>query len=314
MELLIYSLQNYPPDWNQFLLENDTGTIHNTVEYAKYSINEGLVPKFVQIIDSKGEILLQVILYEYKHQPTMLPKLVGKVVKIINVRAKWSYGPIYTSDDALQYFFNFLNKQRIKFYGITHPFTKCNNFRFKNQRWGTFLLDLKKPKEEIYQHIDKKSARKNVERSIERGIEIENINNENLYEYYDLFNQTKKESNRMLTTTEQMESFWNLLKPIGFSGFIARKDGICVGGILFSFFNKYMNEWGVARSKIDYEEKLYSQDLIKWKIIEWGIDNHMNWYDFSGHNPEPKNEKERGILQYKKKWGGEEYTQWIIKS
>ena len=75
-----------------------------------------------------------------------------------------------------------------------------------------------------------------------------------------------------------------------------------------------MNEWGVARSSIDYEQKLYSQDLIKWKIIEWGIENKMNWYDLSGINPNPVNSKERGILQYKKKWGGEKVQQWIFKN
>ena len=105
-----------------------------------------------------------------------------------------------------------------------------------------------------------------------------------------------------------------MLSPIGYSGFLARKDRICLGGMFFSFFNKYMNEWGVARSKLDYEEKLYSQDLIKWKIIEWGIKNKMNWYDFSGFNPSPTSSKEKGIFQYKKKWGGEQFEQWIFKN
>jgi len=314
MQISIYSLQDYPSDWNEFLLKNETGTIHNTVEYARYSTSEGLDPKFVRIVDSKGNIVLQVILFEYKHHPVKFPKLVGKIIKKINVRYKWSYGPICDSEDSLQYFFNFLKKEKKKFYGLTHPFTKLCKNDFKNQKWGTYLIDLKKSKEEIFQNIDKKSARKNIERSIERGVKIEKINNNNLTEYLDLFNQTKRESGRIATTTEQMESFWNLLNPIGFSGFLARKDGVCIGGIMFSFFNNYMNEWGVARSKLDYEEKLYSQDLLKWNMIEWGIENNNKWYDFSGFNPEPKDPKEKGILQYKKKWGGQEYSQWIIKN
>ena len=82
---------------------------------------------------------------------------------------------------------------------------------------------------------------------------------------------------------------------------------------MFSFFNKYINEWGVARSHIDTDQKLYSQDLINWKIIEWGIDNNMNWYDLTGFNPNPISKEEEGLLRYKKKWGGKQYDLWIIR-
>ena len=33
------------------------------------------------------------------------------------------------------------------------------------------------------------------------------------------------------------------------------------------FFNSYVSEWGVGRSALDYDERLYSQDLLKWEII-----------------------------------------------
>ena len=31
-------------------------------------------------------------------------------------------------------------------------------------------------------------------------------------------------------------------------------------------------------AEFDYTNKLYSQDLIKWKIIEWGITNKFHYY------------------------------------
>jgi len=82
---------------------------------------------------------------------------------------------------------------------------------------------------------------------------------------------------------------------------------------LFSYFNNYIIEGAVARSNKDTLEKLYSQDLIKWKIIEWGIENNMKYYDLAGFNPDPKSEKEKGIMNYKKKWGGRKYDYWIIR-
>ena len=91
-----------------------------------------------------------------------------------------------------------------------------------------------------------------------------------------------------------------MLRPLGFTGFLAWKNGLPVGSIMVSFFNNYVNEWGVARSDLDRDEKLYSQDLIKWKIIEWGNNNKFRYFDLTGANPNPKNSKEEGIFRYKK--------------
>lgn len=314
MEILTYYNETVPSDWNNYVLKKDIGTIHNTVEYAKYSVNENYKPKFIRIEDNKGNIILQNILYEYKHQTTKLPKIIGKISSNFDIRYKWHYGPISESTEALKYFFDYLKKEKKKFYGVSHPLTKFENININKLQWATFLIDLKKSKKEIYEKMDKKSVRKNIERSIERGVSIEEINLKNIEEYLEIFNQNKIDTKREKSSDYQIKEFLKILSSIGFSGFLARKDGICLGGMFFSFFNKYINEWGVARSNLDQKEKLYSQDLIKWKIIEWGIENNMNWYDLSGFNPSPKNSKEKGILQYKKKWGGEEFEQWIFKN
>lgn len=63
---------------------------------------------------------------------------------------------------------------------------------------------------------------------------------------------------------------------------------------------------------IDEKSKLYEQDLIKWKIIKWGSENGMNYYNLTGFNPNPQTTKEEGTLRYKKKWGGRRTDYWII--
>ena len=72
-----------------------------------------------------------------------------------------------------------------------------------------------------------------------------------------------------------MCNWWKILKPVGYSGFLAKKDNVLIGGIMFSTFNNYIIKGGVARSDYDTKMKLYSQDLIKWNIIQWGIKNRM---------------------------------------
>ena len=96
--------------------------------------------------------------------------------------------------------------------------------------------------------------------------------------------------------------------------FLAYYEGKPVGGLGVSSFNNFINEWGVGRSEIDFSKKLYAQDLIKWKIIEWGKENKLNYFDLSGVNPIPSNSKEEGIFRYKKKWGGKQVDLLIIQT
>ena len=64
----------------------------------------------------------------------------------------------------------------------------------------------------------------------------------------------------------------------------------------------------------EYDEKLYSQDLIKWEIIRWSKKNNCKYLDLTGASPNPLNEKESGILRYKKKWGGKQIPLYILKT
>ena len=124
-------------------------------------------------------------------------------------------------------------------------------------------------------------------------------------------NKTRKKGQKK-ADLEFFKYRWKLFQPLGYSGFLARKDHEPVSGLLFSYVNGYIIEIGVARSIRDTQEKLYSQDLIKWKIIEWGIKNKMKYYDLTGFNPNPISKREEGITQYKKKWGGKAFYYYRI--
>jgi len=211
---------------------------------------------------------------------------------------------------------NFIILKKWKVSGWEHPLSPSGvsilGKKFQVIPWSTFLIDLKKSKNELYQNIEKHNGRKNIERSIKRGVYIEEINEKSLYEYHQLRNKMRNTTGENSREFESLLNWWNLLKPIGYSGFLARKDGKAVGGLLFSYVSKQIIEGGVARSEEDLTNNLYSQDQIKWEIIEWGIKHKMNYYNLAGFNPNPKSKKEEGILRYKKKWGGKRYDYCII--
>ena len=296
-----------PSDWNNQLLKSPFGNVFNTFEYSQYTKNRlGWNPLFFSMIDSSGNIRAQAVIYNINSNK------LGKFSKIFPKKFskfKWIYGPVIFSKDfevIIDTFLNYFSNLNKKIDGTLHPLygVNFNNSHLQLQKWSTFLIDLKQSKEFLLNKMNKKSVIKNIKRSEERGVKIIKITDSSIGDYHKILNQYRKENHNSVYDFEDTKQLWDILKPTGFSGYLAKKDDMVIGGITFSSFNGYLNEWGIARSNIDKTEKLYSQDLLKWKIIEWGINNNQNFFDLSGFNPNPENSKEKGILDYKKKWGG----------
>ncbi len=307
--------------WNERLQLAVSGNIYQTKELAILMTRGDQNPKFLKFVNSKGEVVAQLLhgnvprFGNTKTKSKLLKKLPGIKKRLI----AWSYGPVIINEDYTNEIFSifqdYLLKQTSIVSGKLHPFvsnssiTLKNNFRLKE--WGTYLIDLQDNKENLFSKIDKHSGRNNIKRSLKRGVEIEEIDEHNISDYVKLRNNNIASVTNKVTEDGMIE-WLEMLKPIGYSGFLARLDEEPISALFFSHFNKLIIEGGLARSKLDFQQKLYSQDLIKWKIIEWGVDHKMRYYDLAGFNPNPKNAKEEGIKRYKAKWGGKAVTYGIL--
>ncbi len=313
MNFEIRNEKECPSDWNNNLINSPMGNVYNTVEYSNYGKDIlNWQPSFFSIISSTGELLSQTVLFKI---PSSLKK---KIFFRVKNTIRWRYGPVIFSkehDIIAHTFLEHLFTLEKNFDGSFHPFFigTLDNFRLKKEKRSTYIIDLQNTKDSIIKKFDKKSVLNNIRRAQERGVEIHEIDNDSISQYTKLLNEYRL--SMKITTYSDREIFelWKLLKPVGFKGFIASKDGKNIGGITFSTFNGYLNEWGIARSEKDTKEKLYAQDLLKWKVIEWGIQNNQKYFDFSGFNPTPQTKKEEGILRYKKKWGGHQKDFWHLR-
>ena len=310
-------------NWNKRLIDAKIGTTNQSIERGINFERQGQTPRYLKFINEQGTICGQ-LLYSISsriEKKQFIGKFFKKIPGLNFPLYFWIYGPIVFDNNyysqIIQALRTFLISKKCKVYGTTSPLLYNDpsvlDKNFNITKWSTYLLDLHKSKNELYENISKHNGRKNIERSIKRGVTIHEITEKTFSEYHELRNKFQEKLGETKTNYDHAIGYWKLMKPLGFSGFLAKKDNIPVGGLMFHYFNKVIVEAGVARSDMDYEEKLYSQDLIKWKIIEWGIKNHMDYYDFAGFNPTPQSNKEKGIMKYKSKWGGQVYPYWIIR-
>ena len=298
-------------DWNERLLYSQLGSMQQTKEYAFSKVLSGITPLFLKFVSSDGNVVgqLLVLLTSRLNKKGSIGKLLKKLSNVDSVSGKWVYGPIIFDEDYREEIFselkNYLTSKNYKIWGSNFPLSE--NYPdgispFTKKSWGTFLIDLSLDIDTLWKNLDKHSAKKNIERSKERNVVISEMKKSDLSVYFQMYLDYGKTHPDV--TLSFLEKQWDILHPIGYSGFIAYENDIPVGAIRFSSFNGYINEYSIIRSERDTVAKLYSQDLLKWSIIEWGIKNNCKYFDLSGVNPSPEDSKEKGIFRYKQKWGG----------
>ncbi|QLH04011.1 hypothetical protein C5F49_00740 [Nitrosopumilus oxyclinae] len=312
--MISIDIQNFPDSkWNERLLTSKLGTVYQTKNFADAQSLIGGTPNYISFLNETGKIVAQLLIISYSkfQNKGSIGKILGKFSGSKGQTYIWVYGPVVFDFDysleIIQSLKNFLISKKWKFQGSNHPLS--NEFLseigepFKIQDRSTFLINLLNDKEDIWNKMDKHSVRKNISRSESRGVTIKKMVKSDFLLYLKLFEETGKVT--PFTSDEIAENWWEQMKPVGHNGFLAYQDTSLVGAMAITTFNDYVNEFGIVRSSQDYTEKLYSQDLLKWKIIDWSIFENFRYYDLTGVFPNSSDQKEIGIYRYKKKWGGE---------
>ena len=320
-------------DWNKRLTGSTLATTAQIKEMTFQITKNNEIPLFLKFIDSKGTIIGQLLISEtnkFQKNTRGNSNLFNKLgnfsgaLRLANVKTKlyrWSYGPVIFNHEKCMDVYQVLKKFLLsddshQVLGWQHPFLTDGISVLKNDfsliKWSTFIIDLTKSKKELFANIDKDSGKKNIRRAEKRGIVVEEINEDNLHEYFSLLNESKKNKGGLSSDYDYFLQLWKLYRPFGRGGFLARKDSKPISALSFSSFCGHIIEGGVARSETDKSNVYYSQDLIKWKIIEWGLENNMKWYNLAGFNPNPANSKDEGIFRFKKKWGGKQFDYYGI--
>jgi len=174
---------------------------------------------------------------------------------------------------------------------------------------STFLVDLRADEQTLWRNL-KSSARKSIRRTVEQGLTVRRIIEPGeLSEYHDFLCRCREALGLATFSLRNLTEMWRVLFPAGMLEiFYIRYRGALAGGLGIWHHAGVIYEWGSLQAPEAKELKLYCSDLLKWEVIRWGHSKGCRLYDLAGvvTDPSHSGDKERGIYQFKAKWGGKQ--------
>jgi len=322
--------ENAPDSWNSMLETIPESTFFQSTAYAE-AVRcdfEKFGRKPVYFLAKEGE-RVKCALLAFEDNPmkkalenTFFQKSAKTVFKAFKT-LEWTNGPVILENSISNQVFDSLLKQVIAhakkrgLMQITGTLSPLSNTQtsgeietvflandFKKKDMATFIVNTRQNEVELWKQLDK-SARKAVEDCKSQGVTVSLVETKKeLEEYLVLLQEFRKKSGLLMPPFYPSERVWEKLRGKGIDVFVAKKDGEIISGIGVAYFNRNVTEIAVARSSKEFNEKIYAQDLLKWEIIKWCSANGFTHYDLAGVAPEPITPKEKGIHQFKAKWGG----------
>ena len=321
--------------WNQNLIKNNSGNFFQSSDYLT-SDSKNFFPVFIYVIDESNKVVGQIGMSIIKTTVLYSSSSFQKILKLItNItrRGIWLFGPILYSDvkkerlEILQQIILAINvvckKYDLVFIeGYTSPYDRlmdeeCLQLFVKNNyvisEHITFMTDLSKSTEQIFQNISKKT-RGDIKRAERREIVVKELQTiDELKEFLLLHNAWARTKGLEISDPFQdQEKLWKNHKSGAEKFFLAYQQNKLISGLRVSCFNGIVYTHFVVSS---YSESTnLGGTLLTWTAINWAKNMGFRLYDFSGGSKSNLQNQDT-LLFYKKKWGGDEYSHYnVIKT
>ena len=325
------SKKTKPLEWNKWVSESPDGSLFQTTYWADRLIELlGYEPRYLTLHNEHNPEPVALLLYfrtgykrlYYWQKPYDVIALL--ILKRIAPVYLWHGGPVVLSGDPKTIILTLLSEverlakaERVVRIEPSELTILNGLFPLDNwspKMWATYRVDLQLDKETLWRNL-KNSARKAIRRAERDGVTVREISSlEELRDYYDFTEECAKRLGKRMYGFEDIATMWKHFRTNAiYETFVAYHGEQKIAGLSIWGFNGIISELGSFQSAEAYEKKLYGQDLIKWEVIRWGHQQGFRWFDLAGVNPNPQTPKERGIRQFKEKWGGK-YVEYPIVS
>ncbi|MBW1717147.1 MAG: peptidoglycan bridge formation glycyltransferase FemA/FemB family protein [Deltaproteobacteria bacterium] len=323
-------------EWDKYLLTNKySGFLQSFCWGQLRRIAYGFKPVFLEV-QEEGNPLAYFLFHEgfsYSRSNKIIYRLINPLQKSLTKKVSAIDGPVIIDDskteEILTSILGWLEKyartNNIRGISLTpfryHKYYADNlsigktfeDFGYSRKQWATYLVDLKQDEESLWNYV-KRSARKSLKQVMKTNLVVKRTGNyEEYIEKFILpYRNMEKEFGREGTPLWFVEKIRDFdLKNKYYYYFYAEIDGRVVGVLGMYVYNGYATEIMSSTSKYAYENKIYAQDLLKWEMFRFARNLGCHTFDLASVNPNPQTDKERGIKQFKEKWGGE-YREYFI--
>jgi len=312
-----------PKNWDKLVSSHSSGNIFQTTFWANFIKNYlKMDPVYLCVKDGKKvHAMLLAFKSSLAHKKLFNSpfKFILPISKKIFPQYSWQFGPLVfsNSNKSLSQLLSFFSDKTVKM--VTAPIYSNEDQQFfkesflkigfKSTPATTFLVNLTNNFEILEKNM-KKKARKNAKNCAKETTVKITSNEEELKEAYDLLAEFRKKQNLPYF---DFGNYTEMKKYLGeyLSVFLVRKDKKPIACLGIISFNGIIREIASAQSEFCLNEKIYANDFLKYKIINWGNQNHFKLYDLAGVSPDPKTAKEEGIKKFKEKWGGKQINYYI---
>lgn len=296
--------------WEDFLLRANDGNIlqstlmANVFERAGFDWNLIVARRSKEIVGGalstiwpgkkKFKSLARFSTFKTTYGPIVLEKEKGIVVEIVKKIEEYA-----TKNKAMQQIL-------ITNYGWMKEEINALKYERNPREVGcTFLIDLRRPEEELWRALGKTACRKTIRKAEKNGVEVKEDSTQNAPQV--MYNLHLKWAKRLGIPSNPLSFFkgiWECLaKRKHAIFFFAYYQGKPIAGSIVLAYKKTIYAYSTA--SMEEALKLNPSKLLKWHVIRWGKEHGYDFFDLlfapSGHDQ--KNPL-WGIYFFKKNFGG----------
>lgn len=175
-----------------------------------------------------------------------------------------------------------------------------------------YTVNLSGGAEDLWKRING-NKRRNIQKALDRGVEInESSSFEDIKKFYALFSDLAKRHNFSPSKLSWFQTIWNSRSQKDSSKiFFARWQGEDISSVFVTIHAKtiYALGWGYLGTSLEVRPN----ELLHWKIMEWGCKRGFLRYYMGYVQPEAKGVHEMGIWRWKREWNGDQDPVYVFR-
>jgi hypothetical protein len=295
--------------WNSFLDTNSLGNLWQTIDYGKFA---SLSPyaRTARIIATRNGVTEGIALGTFAKYLGFGTFVNVREGPVLGMASNDRLGVLKSINAALE---KFGVENRVMGIEIEWPYKWGYADLFTSSGYKkvgkriVYTIDLSKGIEDLWRHIWG-NKRKNIKKAIDRGVEfIEASSFGDIEKFYRLLLEVAKRDKFVPGPLSWFQAVWNSRSQKDSSKvFFARWKGDNVSSVFATIHAKtiYALGFGYLSSALEVRPN----DLLHWKIMEWGCKRGFMKYHMGEVHPE----SEDGAWRWKREWNGDQDPAYIF--